>query len=325
MAQEKIYPYAVARIRVLEKNLLSKQTLNQMADEKEVENCLRTLTEYGYESVPEGNAREFEKVLSAELSNTYAIIRELVPEEKFINIFLYKNDYQNLKVLLKEEVSGIDGSKYIVQGGTQPVEKLKKAILEGNYIDLPETMGNAISEALELYSKTQSGQLIDIALDKGAFRQMTEAAKASKNQFAIGYIARVCDLTNLKSFLRMRHMNKDFATFMTVFVEGGNISSDVFFGAYGTDNPVEHFKATEYSQIFEDGYEKGFTEFEKLCDDFLMNYIKSAKYMALTLEPLIAYLYAKEAEIKTVRIILTSKLNHISSEIIKERVRETYV
>ena len=44
MAEEKIYPYAVARIRVLEKNLLSKQTLNQMADEKEIESCLRTLS-----------------------------------------------------------------------------------------------------------------------------------------------------------------------------------------------------------------------------------------------------------------------------------------
>ena len=68
MAEEKIYPYAVARIRVLEKNLLSKQTLNQMAEEKEIDSCLRTLAEYGYENVPEGNAREFEKVLSAELS-----------------------------------------------------------------------------------------------------------------------------------------------------------------------------------------------------------------------------------------------------------------
>lgn len=257
MAQQKIYPYAVARIRVLEKNLLSKHTLNQMADEKEVESCLRTLTEYGYESVPEGNVREFEKVLSAELNKTYAVIRELVPEENFINIFLYKNDYQNLKVLLKEEVSKTDGSKYIVQGGTQPVEKLKKAILERNYIDLPEIMAEAIAEALELYSKTQSGQMIDIALDRGAFRQMTEAAKKSNNPFAIGYTARVCDLTNLKSFLRMRHMNKDFAAFMNVFAEGGSISSSVFFGAYGTDNPSEHFKATDYSQIFEDGYEKG--------------------------------------------------------------------
>ncbi len=29
-----------------------------------------------------------------------------------------------------------------------------------------------------------------------------------------------------------------------------------------------------------------------------MDYVKSAKYIALTLEPLIAYLYAKESEIK---------------------------
>ena len=198
MAEEKIYPYAVARIRVLEKNLLSKQTLNQMAEEKEIESCLRTLSEHGYDSVPEGNARDFEKVLSAESSKTYAVIRELVPEEKFINIFLYKNDYQNLKVLLKQEVSGIDGEQYIVQGGTEPVEKLKKSILDRNYADLPPIMGEAIEEALELYSKTQSGQMIDIALDRGTFRQMTQAAKESENEFVKGYTTRVCDLTNLK-------------------------------------------------------------------------------------------------------------------------------
>lgn len=186
-------------------------------------------------------------------------------------------------------------------------------------------MGEAIEEALELYSKTQSGQMIDIALDRGTFRQMTQAAKESENEFVKGYTARVCDLTNLKSFLRMRHMNKDFGAFMNVFVEGGNISSSVFFSAYGTDNPVDQFKGSRYGELLEIGIEKGFTEFEKTCDDFIMDYVKSAKYIALTLEPLIAYLYAKESEIKTVRIILTSKLNQISSEIIKERVREAYV
>ena len=186
-------------------------------------------------------------------------------------------------------------------------------------------MGEAIEEALELYSKTQSGQMIDIALDRGTFRQMTQAAKESENDFVKGYTARVCDLTNLKSFIRMRHMNKDFGAFMNVFVEGGEISSSVFFNAYGTDNPLDQFKGTKYGQIFEVGEEKGFTEFEKTCDNFLMDYVKSAKYIALTLEPLIAYLYAKESEIKTVRIILTSKLNQMDSEIIKERVREAYV
>ena len=117
-------------------------------------------------------------------------------------------------------------------------------------------------------------------------------------------------------------MNKDFGEFMNVFEEGRNRSSSVFFSAYGTDNPVDQFKGSRYGELLEIGIEKGFTEFEKTCDDFIMDYVKSAKYIALTLEPLIAYLYAKESEIKTVRIILTSKLNQISSEIIKERVRE---
>ena len=57
----------------------------------------------------------------------------------------------------------------------------------------------------------------------------------------------------------------------------------------------------------------------------IMDYVKSAKYIALTLEPLIAYLHAKETEIKTVRIIMTSKINDIDSDTIKERVREAYV
>ncbi|MFR2550514.1 V-type ATPase subunit [Clostridioides difficile] len=38
-----------------------------------------------------------------------------------------------------------------------------------------------------------------------------------------------------------------------------------------------------------------------------------------------AYLYAKESEIKTIRIILTSKLNNIDADTIKERLRDAYV
>ncbi len=56
-----------------------------------------------------------------------------------------------------------------------------------------------------------------------------------------------------------------------------------------------------------------------------MEYVRGAKFKPLTLEPLIAYLYAKESEIKTIRIILTSKLNNIDADTIKERLRDAYV
>ena len=41
--------------------------------------------------------------------------------------------------------------------------------------------------------------------------------------------------------------------------------------------------------------------------------------------PLAAYLIARENEIKTVRIILSGKLNELPEESIRERVREMYV
>ena len=42
-------------------------------------------------------------------------------------------------------------------------------------------------------------------------------------------------------------------------------------------------------------------------------------------EPLLAYIYAKETEIKVIRIIMVGKLNNIAEEVIRERLRDIYV
>ena len=57
----------------------------------------------------------------------------------------------------------------------------------------------------------------------------------------------------------------------------------------------------------------------------MMEYVRVARFKALTIEPLVAYVYAKETEIKNVRIILTGKINQIDPENIKERLRDSYV
>ena len=49
-----------------------------------------------------------------------------------------------------------------------------------------------------------------------------------------------------------------------------------------------------------------------------------AKYIALGPEPVIAYLMAKETEIKNLRIIFTGKINRLPENTIRERLREAY-
>jgi V/A-type H+-transporting ATPase subunit C len=64
---------------------------------------------------------------------------------------------------------------------------------------------------------------------------------------------------------------------------------------------------------------------EKFSDNYLLNYIKPAKFAILGIEPVLGYLLAKEHEIKLLRIIMIGKLNGLSSESIREKLRETYV
>ncbi|HEX30202.1 TPA: V-type ATP synthase subunit C, partial [Candidatus Poribacteria bacterium] len=55
------------------------------------------------------------------------------------------------------------------------------------------------------------------------------------------------------------------------------------------------------------------------------DYIRPAKYVAFGIEPLIAYLIAKEHEVKLIRIIMIGKINQLSMDSISERLREPYV
>jgi len=71
--------------------------------------------------------------------------------------------------------------------------------------------------------------------------------------------------------------------------------------------------------------EKSLSSFERWCEDLLIRKIRPQKYNSFTIDPLAAYLIARDNEIKTVRIILLGKLNQLPEDIIRERLREMYV
>jgi V/A-type H+-transporting ATPase subunit C len=56
-----------------------------------------------------------------------------------------------------------------------------------------------------------------------------------------------------------------------------------------------------------------------------MDYMKKAKFINLGPEPIVTYMYARETEIRNIRIILVGKLNKVSDNLIRERQRDSYV
>lgn len=321
---KKIYPYAVARIRMLERSLLTEKEYTQMIDARSADEAMKILMDAGYGEFGIADARDFETLLSAQLSKAYSDVRELTTEN-FMDVFLYKNDYHNLKVLIKADITETDADAYLIGGGTVDLEVMKNAFAGKSFSTIPYEMQEAVAAAYEAYGKNQSGQAVDIVLDKAAFRQMSLTAKKSGSDFIKKYVEYVCDITNLKNFLRVKTMRRPFEMFAEIYVEGGSITADAFRTAFGADTPWGGFKGSQYGELCAEGMPQGFTVFERLCDNFIMAFIREAKYRSLTMEPMAAYIYARETEVKTVRIIMSGKLNDIDADIIKERLRDAYV
>lgn len=334
MAVDTQYAYAVARIRVIENKLLDKNKLDRMLEAKTPIEAMKVLDEAGYESPGDENSNphEYEKLLKEEQKKVYRLLKSMAPQPEVFNLFLYKNDYHNIKVMLKSEFSGTERDDILVDTGSIALNSLKLMIRDRNLREMSETMRLAVEDCIDTYNRTGDSQIIDIILDRACFKEMLEAAEKTENRFVSEYVKMQIDLLNIKNFVRVKKMNKSWDFLDKVLLEGGNIDSKLFLKKYGDsfESFVDEAKFTPYGSLCETGIGDflatgSLTKLEKLIDDEMMSYIKKSKFIALGIEPLIAYLVAKETEVRNVGIIMIGKINGIPGEIIKERLREAYV
>ncbi|MCI8609826.1 MAG: V-type ATP synthase subunit C [Firmicutes bacterium] len=327
------YEFPCAVIRGNEKTLLSRTDLIRVIESKQFQSAIGILAEFGYGDGKElESPREFENLLRQEQRRVKELVFSILPEKESLAMLLYPADYHNVKALLKAEFLGIDPSPYLTEAGTVTAEKMSQMIKERNYMFLSLPMKYAVQEAVDLFSKGRDPQEIDIVLDRACYKDMLEAAAETEDDFLIGYVRLLIDILNLTTFVRLRQMGKGWTFFQKVFLVGGTIDERVFTSGY--EEPYQQFadRLAPYGmrEILADGgavvKETGkYTLLEKLCDDKKIQYLRDAKYVTAGLEPLLAFYGAKESEIKNLRMVLTGKISGTSEEIMKERLRETYV
>lgn len=327
------YIFSVARVRSVEKYMLTQEKVEKMVDAKTINDALRVLEDcnygFGSESI---EAENYEKLLTKEHKNSYDFIKSIAPEINSFNIFLYPYDYHNLKVLMKAEYLGIDASDILVDTGTIDITTLKYALNERDFTPLTENMGKALYEIIDVFPKLNDPQIIDIILDKYCYDEMQKSAEETGSEFIQNYVKMLIDTINLKTYVRLKNMNKSWDFFSKVFIKGGQIGEQTFISYFNDtyEKFAEQISGYGFKEAFLEGTqyleEKGlFAVLEKLLDNKLIQYIENAKYISFGIEPLASYLIAKDNEIKIARIILAGKLAGISPELIKERLRETYV
>jgi ATP synthase, subunit C len=317
------------RIRHAEKKLLTKQQLQRLADAKNLEDAIKLLNETSYSSELSKLDRpeNYEQVLSEVLNKTYKEAMEISPEKSLVEILSCKYDYHNLKVLVKENIlkEKFD-SMYCMLDGNE-IEAFRELALKND-----EGLSKDFKECLDFFETTKDPQDIDIFLDKKYFEKVLSLAEGFKLEMITEYFKAMIDFINLRTFIRCRKQNQVKETLEKVLIKGGDVETDKILEMFYEDIEILPIKLKAYkigrvlSKIVEE-YKNtnSLNSFEKSMDDYLVEIVRKAKSIHYGAEVIFSFLFAKELEIKNLRLILVGKVNGLSADFIKERLREVYV
>jgi V/A-type H+-transporting ATPase subunit C len=327
------YTFAAAYICSFVKNLMTRQDLMRLASCKDLYAAEAVLQEFGYGEPKEVHEGNIETFIRREQNKHFDLIYDTLPDRKELAMCLFPYDYHNVKVCLKSEILGLTPTEdWLVSTGDMDWKKVVSMVRDRNYTFMPVQMKNAIIEALDLYGRSNDPQEIDIVLDRACYRQMLEAAEETGEEFLIGIVKLQIDILNLKTFVRLRQMEKPWSFFQKVFLAGGNISEQFFISSYEEPFGQVADKLAPYGlkEVMAEGGQEiketgDFGLFEKMCEDVMMAYNKKAKYESFGIVPIAGYWFGKEVEIDNLRIILTGIMIGSTPEQIGERLREPYV
>lgn len=306
------YASAVAAVRAMENSLLTHSDIEQLIASK---------SKAEYNSLISAKGSE-----QATLEDVWDMLRAYAPNDRELEILLYKNDFHNLKAALKAVISGKEPQHYFIRPTNLDLDKLVVAIKSKEYEYLPEYIRKTAQEAYELLTRTLDGQLSDSVIDTAALEAMQRAAYRHGGEFMRRYAEMTALYADIKTAYRCALMKKSKSFIETAVCGTSELDKDSLVRAAleGVDGLFAYLENTQYSDAAKLLRESP-AKFEKLCDDEMIELAQTARMTAFGTEPLAAYYLAKEAEIKNLRIISVCKESGTDRETITERMRKLYV
>lgn len=320
------FPYAFARIKVLEQRLITKEKLSRLIEADSFDAAMKTLAELGYGQGISNN--DFELLISKELDDTDSLIKALSPNDTFIQIMLTERDYQNLKSIIKLSLRNTSASG--LKQGNISVERLSRAVSDKKYFDLPLPMKEALSYIDNQLAAAPDASIVAVALDRAYAKDIMRLVKRLGFALVTEYFQAFFDLTNIIALLRVRAASASKAYYDRAHLKGGKLSKRMLLDAFDiADDGFLAAAAKGYSHILFDAfavYQKGGSLYmlEKARDDYLMSLLRENRFDLFGIGPLMGYYIAKQREAAAVRMVMSAKQSGIDTGIVMQRLKQLY-
>ena len=234
---------------------------------------------------------------------------------------LSEEDADRYLSVLDEEMPGI----YTEEASLDPM-LIRRAVRERNYRLLPGSMAELAGECHDIFLRTRDGQLCDIMIDRAALAAMQEAAARTGDAVLKSYASIRAAAADIKIASRAVMTGKDETFLDRALAECDGLDREKLIkaAASGMEGIYAYLENTDFSDAIPE-LRRSQAAFERWCDDKIIREIKPQLWNSFGLGPIAAYIIARETEIRSVRILLAAKQNGFPEDMIRERIRETYV
>jgi V/A-type H+-transporting ATPase subunit C len=315
--KESDYIYAVARIRVSELGLLSGAFVEQLIAAP-LEGASALLRDKGYAGAEKNAA-----ALNDAMAKTWDLLTEILPKPGQLDFLVIRNDFHNLKAQLKCLFTGDAPGRFFLRPAVFSPEEIWKLLQAKQFQKLPPCMAACAEGVYDRLAKTLDGQLADAVVDRQCLETMVAMAQALGSNFAAKLAQLLCTLANIQIAARALKTGKG-QDFLEQALCDSAIPKKALLAVSNKAQLSECLRGAGYAEALE-ALEQSGAAFEKYCDDAVMRYISPAKHESFGIAPLAAYYLAKEAEVKTLRIVLSCKQNGVPVDEIRRKARLLYV
>jgi len=321
------YAYPTAKVRVLELLMIPRSTFVDIANATSFAEAAELLAGTDYAVDAKADSSQIEQMLRQQRTQTRRLFVDLMLDEEIVTFLRAREDFTNMRLAIRRVVMGKPLGLDYSDDGNVSAEEFGDIFEQESYERFPEYLQEAVEAAVLGYYEHKDIRRIDYEIDRVEAAWRLRQAAAGKLTFMLSLVRLRIDLGNLRTMLRLKMAGREEEA--NFFLPGGFVDTDKFVQGLevGYEAISQLFYATPYFELLEASIpylrsEQSFLKLEKECEDFVKGFLKTTRSIASGPQPVVAYFLMKEAEIRTVRMVLAGKKNGLSAKLILDRLGE---
>ncbi|MDE1860644.1 MAG: V-type ATPase subunit [Candidatus Micrarchaeota archaeon] len=335
------YGYSSARVKAMQSRLISRKTMQDIANAKDIGTIISILFQGDYKhDLEEFGGLEIKSelidfALSKNLAKNVAKLVQISPttERKPIRAIAGKWSLYNIKTAIeaKARKQGYEHiSRYIIDYGRYDAAAINEAMREDsvegmiNKFMINSEYKDILREALETYRKTKSTAEAVAIIDRDYYKMLGDVIIGMRviDNPSARIIKMDIDMKNIIYLIKAKRTGVKFAALSGSLIENGNISVQELEQIYNTSKDIESMvlQAKGYDlksavEQYRQNKSKQLLVFEIGIRNSIFNSsMRLLSHSILSFGTILAYAYMKEIEIFTLRILINSRLYGLSKD-----------